>query len=505
MGGDGGEDASAAWRLFFHRVGALPATVLDDAVARAHRGVLERASGRMRDGQPFFVGPGGLVDVRVNRWFCSDELRGLSRSTWRKYAYSLLVWLNFLSVYGVGWDEADAEAQEALKVWRVSDDRNPGAVAPGTYHHDLVALRLFYAWAAAEYGVANPIRMRSGWGRRRDGSAAERPVTAPSAVRDRDVKWFDPAGFVRFRDVGLMGFTVDGRDDPGFRGRNGQRDGAFVDGLYGTGLRLQEWGSVLVAELPADDAHRGFSTCRLAAATAKYARGRRYWLPRRVLVEVLGYVEGERAHAVRRARQAGRYERLEGARVVTRVLGARRLGLRTMECRPADVSLDALDPAARRRLLVETADGLEPAGLWLNEDGVPRDPHGWEHTFTTANERLARLGFTGFAGSPHMMRHSFALRWYSVGRLLYEARFAYLTEDETRDFREQFGNAWDLVQMMLGHADQRTTRETYLEPFRSLEMELLMLHAAEAAIPDLMARIFGDERRVLGDPLAGAR
>ena len=91
MGGDGGEDASAAWRLFFHRVGALPATVLDDAVARAHWGVLERASGRMRDGQPFFVGPGGLVDVRVNRWFCSDELRGLSQSTWRKYAYSLLV------------------------------------------------------------------------------------------------------------------------------------------------------------------------------------------------------------------------------------------------------------------------------------------------------------------------------------------------------------------------------------------------------------------------------
>ena len=72
----------------------------------------------MRDGQPFFVGPGGLVDVRVNRWFCSDELRGLSRSTWRKYAYSLLVWLNFLSAYGVGWDEADAEAQDALKVWR---------------------------------------------------------------------------------------------------------------------------------------------------------------------------------------------------------------------------------------------------------------------------------------------------------------------------------------------------------------------------------------------------
>jgi hypothetical protein len=79
-------------------------------------------------------------------------------------------------------------------------------------------------------------------GRRRDAAPAERPEAAPKAVRDRDVKWFDPAGYARYRDVGVMGLTVDGEEDRSFRGRNSQRDGAFADGLYGAGLRLREWG-----------------------------------------------------------------------------------------------------------------------------------------------------------------------------------------------------------------------------------------------------------------------
>ncbi|MBY6414811.1 hypothetical protein HQ346_24870 [Rhodococcus sp. BP-252] len=58
-----------------------------DSVVLRHRDVLDRASARLRGGQPFFVGPDGLADVRINRWFDSDEIRGLSAATWRKYAY----------------------------------------------------------------------------------------------------------------------------------------------------------------------------------------------------------------------------------------------------------------------------------------------------------------------------------------------------------------------------------------------------------------------------------
>lgn len=54
---------------------------------------------------------------------------------------------------------------------------------------------------------------------------------------------------------------------------------------------------------------------------------------------------------------------------------------------------------------------------WLNEDGLPRTAHRWQHTFTQANARIATLGLSGFRATPHMLRDSCALRWFAVGRL----------------------------------------------------------------------------------------
>jgi hypothetical protein len=57
-----------------------------------------------------------------------------------------------------------------------------------------------------------------------------------------------------------MWVDLTGRRDRSWRGRNGQRDSAFVDGLHGTGLRLTEWGSLVLPELPSLDAGRSFYT-----------------------------------------------------------------------------------------------------------------------------------------------------------------------------------------------------------------------------------------------------
>jgi hypothetical protein len=96
--GSGGKIRVVGWRVFFHREADLPPRVRGDELMLRHAQVLERVSARMRVGQPFLVGPDGTVDVRINRWFISDEVRGLGRLTWEKYAYSLEVWLSFLSV-----------------------------------------------------------------------------------------------------------------------------------------------------------------------------------------------------------------------------------------------------------------------------------------------------------------------------------------------------------------------------------------------------------------------
>ena len=140
--------------------------------------------------------------------------------------------------------------------------------------------------------------------------------------------------------------------------------------------------------------------------------------------------------------------------------------------------------------------------MWLNENGLPRDAHGWHHTFAAANDRIAALGVENFTCTPHMLRHSFALRWFSLGKLVYSSRLGHLSEEEARDFRVQFGDTWHLVQTMLGHRHVETTRNVYLEPFRALDVEVLLAQTQGLPVAGLMAELFGGHAMVLGDPVA---
>ncbi len=453
-------------------------------------------------GQPVLLRSDGWSVPEVNGFFASARMRNASAGTRRKYAFAVAVWLGFLDAIGRAWHVADEEDVAGFKFWRMTDEANDRRVAGGTVLDDLVAISAFYRWAGFRFGVNDPVARRQIPGPD-PGTSTESFEAGPHIVRGSDVKWLDPAGYARWVDVGLRGLDLRGREVDGWRGRNSQRDCAFVDGLYGTGLRLTEWSSVLRLELPADDESRTYYTCRLAAACAKGERGRRFWMPRSVLADVLAYEEGERAAVVRRAQGDGRYERLPRLLLVERVTRHRRLEMRGADGNLVVASLDALDPVARKRLFRRTTAGLEPLAVWLNEDGLPRDAHGWQHTFDTANERVARAGLENFEANAHMMRHSFALRWYSVGRLLYERQVAHLNAEEVRDFRAQFGDTWYLVKTLLGHADVTTTMNTYLEPFRDLDVSLLIEHAHGGALSALMASMFAAHPQVLSDPLVG--
>ncbi|WP_142282845.1 hypothetical protein [Mycobacterium aquaticum] len=211
----------------------------------------------------------------------------------------------------------------------------------GTFRGGLVAINAFYEWAERRYGVMNPVERVAvpvAGGRRQVDSYR----AAPRVGRDRDVKWLDPGGFTRWRDVGLCGLDLSGRELSWWRGRSPQRDCAFVGGLYGTGLRLTEWASMLVLELPFDASDRAFVTGQLAAACAKGGVRRKYWMPYPALSAVLSYGEGERAAAVRRAQAVGRYDGVADRLVVRRQLGGRRIEVVDVLGRSSAVSLDAL-------------------------------------------------------------------------------------------------------------------------------------------------------------------
>lgn len=499
------------WTVVFHDFTAPAADVkcvpeFGELNARA-------AENGARHGTPVLVGPGGRPDPRINLFFRTGRMAVARSATWRRYAYALVVWLEFLHLSGRGWDEATPGDVEAFKEWRLSSLDNVGRVQPTSFDTDRAALNSFYSWASQRFGIANPVAIKSSRSshhrlhRTWMGSAPDvgRDPLRPAGSSRRQVKWMLRSAFEQWRNIGLCGYGFDGVRRPGWRGMNEDRDAAFVDGLYGTGLRLAEWASVLDVEIPEPGSSR-FASAWLAAACIKGGRaGRSYRVPRSVLHAIAAYtdpVEGSRAEAVRRAQRSGRYERLPAIRVVNDYRPASRRLL--IEGSAHSVSLDALGVDERRLLFRRTPQGPVPLWLWLAPNGMPKQPYGWEDTFDAANQRIARIWTARHEdraaecplwARPHMLRHSFCLKWYSILSAVWRCRVDGLSEEETRDLRDQLGDIWFQLATLMGHAHPMTTRNIYLEPFIGLEIDYLMalLDQEETAGVDALLRTLARE------------
>lgn len=91
---------------------------------------------------------------------------------------------------------------------------------------------------------------------------------------------------------------------------------------------------------------------------------------------------------------------------------------------------------------------------------------------------------------PHMCRHSFALKWFSILSVVWQHRVEGFSGEEMKDLREQFGDVWYQLATLLGHRDPMTTKEIYLEPFTGLELDYLMslLDEEETTAVDALVR-----------------
>jgi hypothetical protein len=481
-------------------VGDVPSSIDVAALARRNGA---------RHGTPFFVDPDGYADARVNRFWRAPGVRSLKLGSQRRYAFSMKIWLNFLAVMGVPWDRADATTLASFKEWRLSGTADVN-VEGVSFSADLAALNRFYDWASKNLaGIANPVELRHHRSVRDDGFA--QLEASPSGVRRADVKWLTPDAFRLWRDVGLRGFTAEGLPSPGWRGLNEDRNIAFAEGLYGTGLRCGEWSSMLMLEIP-EQGDRALTKCQLASACAKSGIGRPFWLPRASSRAVYSYVvEGSRPAAVAHAQRSGLYERIPNILVVEEVANGPKLVVRDGEGKVSRRVVRGLSPDDRQRLFKRTEKGLEPLSLWLNNNGLPRSKRAWSKVFANANARVAReLIREGepprLWARPHMLRHSFALRWYSIAAFVSWQRAAGLSDSEQRDFRHQLGDVWFLLASLLGHRSADTTRLIYLEPFQALQIEqLVTLMDADdrVALSRLVDVVAQGEPRVLSGPSDG--
>ena len=430
-----------------------------------------------RDGTPFFVDPWGRADALVNAYWRDPLVRGRAPGTLRRYALSLKVWLDFLHAMGVRWGQASRSELAAFKEWRLSAEENPQHVSANSFCVDRAAIRSFYLWAAEQHGIDNPVRARVIATSRVVGGKVVLEST-PSGIRRADVKWLTPQAFRLWRNLGLRGFTVEGVPRPDWLGVTEDRDVAFVEGLFGTGLRIGEWASMLTIEVPKPGSE-GLVRSRVAPCCAKGGSGRPFWMRRRVAQQVHFYLqEGSRTAAIARAQGAGRYEHIADHWIVQRVRRDGQLEVVDATGSRRTVLLDALGPSTRMKLFRRGPDGLEPMWMWLNHDGIPRPKHSWYKTFDRANARVAKaivqVGGTPLWCRPHMLRHSFALRWYCIATFVAWRRTDMLTKQEQRDFRNQLGDVWFLMATLLGHRSAEVTRSVYLEPFQALQVEELI-------------------------------
>jgi integrase len=117
--------------------------------------------------------------------------------------------------------------------------------------------------------------------------------------------------------------------------------------------------------------------------------------------------------------------------------------------------------------------------LWLSVSGLPKKVYSWEDTFDAANSRIAQEWVRAadpdgklseeerdrirsecpLWATPHMCRHSFALKWFCILSLVEERRLEGFSAEEIDDFRDQLGDIWLQMSILLGHKHPDTTRE----------------------------------------------
>jgi len=452
-------------QLFFTDLAALDRPLrVDGASAELPAAAMAIANkAALSDGVPFILGDDGSYDVVLNRFFRSCPTMGLrSPNSLRAYARDVLTWQRFLTEHREGKTVWQADHQD-VAAYHAARRRSgpPHRISAASWNRAIAALEKLYGWAVDE-GImaASPFRHTIAWRRIGHGLAPVRISRARErAARSGDPRFIDMERYMQFRDVGLRGRLPDGTEDTAWRGRHGERNALFAELLVTTGLRLEEAGSLLTAELPrsasvqGDRQRRRSIPFRVPASIAKGNKARDVRLPLRLLRQLGDYIELERANLLDRHR----HQRCNDAILVTAI----ERDVAVLIERDQRVRLDLLTPAERRRLIVYSDHGDHAAVLWIGERGRPMTSGGWEAIFHRASERCRSFGLD-VEVTPHTLRHTFAVHMLA---LLLREQFGTVLRDgpDVDDqpgagvYRRLIGDPLQKLQWLMGHASIAST------------------------------------------------
>lgn len=384
------------------------------------------------------------------------------------------------------WRQVGPDQFVDYEYWRRRDENNPARVSGAKFSRELAACRKFYEWQAARRVIpGSPVEVLTD--EHPENRSGERVPLRPKNARNNRVKWLTPFAFRQWKDIGFSGYDLTSRRVPNSSIRNEGRNVAFADLLWGSGLRLHEGATLLMVEMPESSRQENFSRARLAEAVAK-GPARDYWISLAARQSIEAYMMSTRAEAVSKARAAGRYENIHDLLILESVDRARRANVTDQDGGVLHLSLDDLSGPDRLRLYLRGPEGLEPAMIWLGEGGRPLQYESWEMVFETASSRCITQGVPTSC-TPHMLRHSFALRMLVTLIHATDSRLG-ITAQERREYRMLFGDSWALVQTLLGHSSVEITKQVYLEPVQGLQIDLFLNSAggSEETFLDKLAR-----------------
>ncbi|MFF1463388.1 site-specific integrase [Streptomyces sp. NPDC058330] len=436
------------------------------------------------DGLPYLLSPRFEYDVVLNSYFFQANLLTAPWNSNANRARALARFCGFLHVArgGKSWRQATEADHIAFHQWRRRDEAGP-RVEGDTWNQEVALVNQFFEWAVRKGHVTeNPIPQRLAkpgppgtvLGPR---ASATVPATYAHDENGERIEWMPPRTYRLWRDVGLRGYGPDGLPSGHFRGRWASRNTAFSDLMVRTGERLTEQSCLSVFEVPSRTDVTGYQRFWLPGAIAKNFSARWVYVPHSLVLDIADYVQWDRADAVERAQAAGRYQRIRRPLVISDpdrpevVHALSASGITRMR-------LSDLTPAERYRLLRETDNGLEPAMLWLTEDGMPMSVSGWKAMFTTANERCRAAGLD-LAAHAHLLRHTFAVVTLEQLQRAHIAQLGAMNQYQRGHYVRIFGDPLDWVRRRLGHRSILTTL-IYLHALQELEMETRM-----ALVPDV--------------------
>ncbi len=467
-------DTPAVWQLFRvrdgYRANALPGV---ESGALLSEWQSWRSVAGIPLGTPYLISPSFEYDPRLNSFFYSADMLGARMSTRVGYARDLKGFLNFLHLGrdGVRWSDATNEDHRAYLVWRREEPTGP-RVSPATWDREVAGVDRFYRWQVSQGHIAQspiPHRVRRAANRYgTEGAPGQTPATYSHASRREQIRWLPSRSYRQWRDVGVRGYGADGLPDPLFRGRWADRNAVFADLMVRTGMRLTEQSSLTVSELPETRAQGGYHRFWLPAAIAKAGSARWVYVPSMILRDLWAYIEVDRRVAIARAQARGLYEDPAAGYLILdeRLLASPPHG-------PASpVRLALLTPEERRRLLIHGADGLEPAALWLGEDGAPMSTSTWKDVFRQANARCEKHGVE-LRAHAHMLRHTFAVLTLEQLQRGHLAALTEMNPAQRGHYTRIFGDPLDWVRRRLGHKSVTTT-QVYLHALEELEMQTRM-------------------------------